>query len=83
MKSSTNRGVFNALMSGMLWGADTSLTGVVLLMLPFTLVDSRLAAASLLLAFFHDAFSHFHFIFVYIKTEGSCYILPHFDIQVS
>lgn len=51
------KGLFNGLLSGILWGADTTINGWVLLAVPFSLVDKRLVAASLLLAFFHDLFS--------------------------
>lgn len=51
------KGIFSGLFSGVLWGADTAINGWVLLTVPFSLVDKRLVAASLLLAFFHDFFS--------------------------
>ena len=51
------KGLFSGLLSGILWGADTTINGWVLLAVPFSLVDKRLVAASLLLAFFHDLFS--------------------------
>lgn len=51
------KGLFSGLLSGILWGADTTINGWVLLAIPFSLIDRRLVAASLLLAFFHDLFS--------------------------
>ena len=55
--NSYRKGIFSGLLSGLLWGADTAFNGWVLLAVPFSLVDKRLVAASLLLAFFHDLFS--------------------------
>lgn len=59
MKNKETSGIIAGLLSGLLWGADTHYSGVILMMLPFTLVDPRLAGASLLLALFHDGFSAF------------------------
>ena len=57
MKNKETSGIIAGLLSGLLWGADTHYNGVILMMLPFTLVDPRLASAALLLALFHDGFS--------------------------
>ena len=57
MKNKERSGIIAGLLSGILWGADTHYNGVILMMLPFTLVDPRLAGAALLLALFHDGFS--------------------------
>ena len=48
--NSYRKGIFSGLLSGLLWGADTAFNGWVLLAVPFSLVDKRLVAASLLLA---------------------------------
>lgn len=55
--SSYRKGVISGLLSGVFWGLDTALNSWILLALPFSLVDQRLVAPSLLLAFFHDVFS--------------------------
>ena len=68
--NSYRKGIFSGLLSGLLWGADTAFNGWVLLAVPFSLVDKRLVAASLLLAFFHDLFSALYFT---IQTQ-KCFI---------
>ncbi|CYU63577.1 DMT family transporter [Streptococcus suis] len=51
------KGTIQGLLSGMFWGLDTSLNGLVLLMSPFISGDDKLLSSTLLLAFFHDFFS--------------------------
>lgn len=53
----TLSGALQGLLSGMLWGLDTSLNALVLTLNPFILDDPRLISSALLLAFFHDCFS--------------------------
>ena len=53
----TLSGVLQGLLSGMLWGLDTSLNALVLTLNPLILDDPRLISSALLLAFFHDFFS--------------------------
>lgn len=56
MKKSV-KGTLFGLTSGMFWGLDTALNGLVLLAAPFVLSNSRLISGTLLLAFFHDFIS--------------------------
>lgn len=51
------KGILLGLSSGMFWGLDTALNGLVLTMAPFILADARLISGTLLLAFFHDFIS--------------------------
>ena len=53
------KGLFSGLLSGILWGADTTINGWVLLAVPFSLVDKRLVAASLLEQDILPAFPHY------------------------
>ena len=54
MRNSYKLGVFNGLASGALWGADTALSNLIFLMAPFVMVDPRMIAPTLLIAFLHD-----------------------------
>lgn len=51
------KGTVQGLLSGMFWGLDTALNGVVLTLAPFIFTDNRLVSGALLLAFFHDFIS--------------------------
>ena len=57
MQTHNQKGIFYGLSSGMLWGASTALTSLVLLAVPFISTNPRLVAPALLLAFFNDSFS--------------------------
>lgn len=53
------RGILNGVLSGLFWGADTALNGVLLAMIPLALMTGQGQVASLvvLFAFLHDGFS--------------------------
>ncbi|WGE57050.1 DMT family transporter [Actinobacillus equuli] len=53
----TFKGILQGLLSGMLWGLDTSLNAFILTLTPFIILDPQLLPSALLLAFLHDFFS--------------------------
>ena len=53
------RGILNGVLSGVFWGADTALNGVLFAMIPVALMfeQGKVASLVVLFAFLHDAFS--------------------------
>ncbi|MDU2688036.1 hypothetical protein GOD95_11775 [Paeniclostridium sordellii] len=60
-----NKGLFSGVMSGVLWGLDTALTGIILNMSIFIKVQKTILLAPFVSAFLHDMFSSL-WIFLYI-----------------
>ena len=60
-----NKGLFSGVMSGILWGLDTALTGIILNMSIFIKVQKTILLAPFVSAFLHDMFSSL-WIFLYI-----------------
>lgn len=60
-----NKGLFSGVISGMLWGLDTALTGIILNMSLFIKVQKSILLAPLISVFLHDMFSSL-WIFLYI-----------------
>lgn len=54
---SKNKGIFSGTMSGVLWGLDTVLTGIILSISPFIDTDKAIFLAPFISAFLHDMFS--------------------------
>lgn len=57
------------LLSGLLWGLDTVLLGIVLSMSNFTATDQVIFLAPFISTFFHDVFSSM-WMFLYLLTKG-------------
>lgn len=65
-----NKGLFSGVMSGVLWGLDTALTGIVLTMSPFIETQKAVLLAPFVSAFLHDMFSSFWMlIYMTIKKQ--------------
>lgn len=64
-----NKGLFSGVMSGILWGLDTVLTGIVLTMTPFIETQNAIFLAPFISAFLHDMFSSFWMILYMIVTK--------------
>lgn len=60
-----NKGLFSGVMSGIFWGLDTVLTGVVLAMSPFIETKETIFLAPFISAFLHDTFSSI-WMFIYM-----------------
>ena len=59
------RGLLSGVMSGVLWGLDTALTGIILSMSPFIETQKAILLAPFVSAFLHDMFSSL-WMFLYI-----------------
>lgn len=60
-----NRGLLSGVMSGVLWGLDTALTGIILNMSPFIKIQKTILLATIVSVFLHDMFSSL-WMFLYI-----------------
>lgn len=60
-----NKGLFLGVMSGVLWGLDTALTGIILSMSPFIKTQKFILLAPIVSVFLHDMFSSL-WMFLYI-----------------
>ena len=60
-----NKGLFSGVMSGVLWGLDTALTGIILSMSPFIKTQKFILLAPIVSVFLHDMFSSL-WMFLYI-----------------
>lgn len=60
-----NRGLLSGVMSGVLWGLDTTLTGIILNMSLFIKVQKTILLAPFVGVFLHDMFSSL-WVFLYI-----------------
>ena len=65
-----NKGLLSGVMSGIFWGLDTVLTGIVLLLSPFVDTKEAIFLAPFINAFLHDAFSSaWMFIYMLITNQ--------------
>ena len=57
MSKKNNKGINYGILSGMLWGLDTVLTGFILSTAPFISNEKAILIAPIISAFLHDIFS--------------------------
>lgn len=64
-----NKGLFSGAMSGVLWGLDTALTGIILSMSPFIEAQKAILLAPFVSAFLHDMFSSLWMLIYMVSTK--------------
>ncbi|CEO30618.1 hypothetical protein [Paraclostridium sordellii] len=64
-----NKGLFSGVMSGILWGLDTALTGIILTMNPFIKTTKIILLAPIVSVFLHDMFSSLWMFLYIISTK--------------
>ena len=64
-----NKGLFSGVMSGVLWGLDTALTGIILSMSPFIKTQKFILLAPIVSVFLHDMFSSLWMFLYIISTK--------------
>lgn len=64
-----SKGLTLGVMSGLLWGLDTVLTGIILSMVPFVEIEKTIFLAPFISAFLHDMFSSLWLILYMIITK--------------
>ena len=70
MSKKNNKGINYGILSGMLWGLDTVLTGFILSTAPFISNEKAILIAPIISAFLHDIFSSiWMMIFLGIKKD--------------
>lgn len=68
-KTTTNIGIFSGMSSGVFWGLDTVLTGVILGMSPLAGTKEAIFLAPFVIAFLHDTFSSMWMLIYMIITK--------------